>query len=162
MAKEIERKFLVRNDLWRKEFVSCASFRQAYIASGPDRSVRVRISGEDTAMLTIKIGRNNLVRDEYEYAIPVSDAQELVNAAEGIVIEKTRYKVPHGGFVWEVDVFHGVHEGLVVAEVEMQSEHDQPELPAWIGREVTSDRRYSNQMLATTPPRDEVYRALAR
>lgn len=148
MAKEIERKFLVRDDSWRSLPVSQKSFRQAYILSGPDRSVRVRIVNEEHARLTIKIGTGKLVRDEYEYEIPVADALELAEAAEGIVIEKTRYDIPHAGFVWEVDVFGGPLAGLVIAEVEMSSEDDRPDLPPWLGEEVTSDRRYSNQMLA--------------
>jgi CYTH domain-containing protein len=114
-----------------------------------DRSVRIRILDEKTARLTMKIGRSTLTRDEFEYEIPVSDAEELLENAIGIVIEKTRYRVPYEGFVWEVDVFGGAHRGLVIAEVEMQAETDNPPLPAWLGREVTGDFRYSNQALAT-------------
>jgi CYTH domain-containing protein len=97
----------------------------------------------------MKIGRGTLTRDEFEYEIPVADAEELLENAIGIVIEKTRYRVPYEGFVWEVDVFAGAHRGLVIAEVEMQAETDNPPLPAWLGREVTGDFRYSNQALAT-------------
>jgi CYTH domain-containing protein len=90
-----------------------------------------------------------MTRDEFEYDIPVEDAEELLRTAIGIIIEKTRYRVPHEGFVWGIDVFAGDHRGLVIAEVEMQAETDEPKLPSWIGREVTGDFRYSNQALAT-------------
>lgn len=160
MAKEIERKFLVRNEDWRRETTSQTPFRQAYIASLDDRSVRVRIKGEDDATLTIKVGASALVRDEYEYSIPVEDAVELLGSAPGVVIEKTRYTVDHAGFVWEVDVFEGIYRGLVVAEVELNNETDQPTLPDWIGAEVTGDRRYSNQYLATEDLSREICHAL--
>ncbi|XUY26364.1 CYTH domain-containing protein [Agrobacterium sp. rho-8.1] len=149
MAKEIERKFLVADESWREEIVTRTRFRQGYIVSLDDRSVRVRIKGDDAATLTIKVGTNSLVRDEYEYDIPVADAEELLNSAPGFIIEKIRYTVEHEGFVWEVDVFDGLYRGLVVAEVELSAETDQPALPAWIGEEVTGDHRYSNQHLAT-------------
>ncbi|EJJ29149.1 CYTH domain-containing protein [Rhizobium sp. CF142] len=149
MAKEIERKFLVRGETWRSAVESKSVLKQGYVASMEDRSVRIRILDEKTARLTMKIGRGTLTRDEFEYDIPVSDAEELLENAIGIVIEKTRYRVPYEGFVWEVDVFAGAHRGLVIAEVEMQAETDNPPLPAWLGREVTGDFRYSNQALAT-------------
>ncbi|MBB3446164.1 CYTH domain-containing protein [Sinorhizobium sp. B11] len=149
MAKEIERKFLVRGEAWRSAVESKSVLKQGYVASMDDRSVRIRILDEKTARLTMKIGRSTLTRDEFEYEIPVSDAEELLENAIGIVIEKTRYRVPYEGFVWEVDVFGGAHRGLVIAEVEMQAETDNPPLPAWLGREVTGDFRYSNQALAT-------------
>lgn len=149
MAKEIERKFLVRGDAWRSDVETKSVLKQGYIASMDDRSVRVRILDGKLARLTIKIGRSAITRDEFEYEIPVADAEELLQTAIGIIIEKTRHRVPHEGFVWEVDVFTGAYRGLVIAEVEMQAETDQPKLPSWIGREVTGDFRYSNQALAT-------------
>jgi CYTH domain-containing protein len=149
MAKEIERKFLVRSDGWRSGAETKSVLRQGYIASMDDRSVRVRIIDKKSARLTTKIGRSKMTRDEFEYEIPVTDAEELLDAAIGIVIEKTRYRVPYEGYVWEVDVFAGQHRGLVIAEVEMGSEAERPALPAWLGREVTGDFRYSNQALAT-------------
>ncbi len=154
MAKEIERKFLVVNDHWRSLVSEIISLRQAYIASMPDRSVRVRLANEDTATITIKIGRA-MTRDEFEYSIPVADAEELIDAAIGLVIQKTRHKVPFKGFVWEVDVFAGAHEGLVIAEVEMGDESDDPALPDWLGQEVTGEYRYSNQALATQYGHDD-------
>ncbi|WP_028746773.1 CYTH domain-containing protein [Rhizobium mesoamericanum] len=154
MAKEIERKFLVRNDGWRSAAETKSVLKQGYIASMDDRSVRVRVLDNTTARLTIKIGRSTMTREEFEYDIPVADAQQLLDDAIGIVIEKTRYRVPHEGYMWEVDVFAGQHRGLVIAEVEMRSESDKPALPAWLGREVTGDFRYSNQALATEFERD--------
>lgn len=148
MAKEIERKFLVRNDRWRDLVSEKLMLRQAYVAAMPDRSVRVRLTDETNATLTMKIGRS-MTRDEFEYDIPVGDAHELLDNAIGLVIEKTRFKVPYKGFVWEVDVFRGAHRGLVIAEVELKSETDNPELPDWVGREVTGEYRFSNQALAT-------------
>lgn len=149
MAKEIERKFLVRNDGWKAEATSSSRFLQAYIAGGDDRSVRVRISDGEKAKLTIKVGRELLSRDEFEYDIPLQDAQDLARAALGTVLEKTRYKIDHEGYVWEVDVYDGAYEGLVVAEVEMEHEEAVPALPDWVGGEVTGDRRYSNHVMAT-------------
>ncbi|NKN35427.1 CYTH domain-containing protein [Agrobacterium sp. a22-2] len=148
MAKEIERKFLVLNDDWRPLATSSTPMRQAYIASMDDRSVRVRTRNGTSAMLTIKIGQSQLVRDEFEYPIPLTDAEELMTMAIGRVIEKTRHTVENGGFIWEVDVFEGAYQGLVIAEVEMRSETDDPARPAWLGAEITGDRRYSNQSLA--------------
>ncbi|KRA69312.1 CYTH domain-containing protein [Agrobacterium genomosp. 3] len=148
MAKEIERKFLVAGGEWRDEVTHSMAFRQAYVASLENRSVRVRIVNGRDATLTIKIGASALVRDEYEYSIPLQDAEELMASAPGVVIEKTRHTVDHGGFTWEIDVFEGRYQGLVVAEVEMNDENASPDLPPWLGKEVTGDRRFSNQSLA--------------
>jgi CYTH domain-containing protein len=149
MAKEIERKFLVETEGWRSEVASSAKLLQAYVAGGEDRSVRVRIFDGKTARLTIKIGRELLSRDEFEYDIPLQDAQDMAGAAIGVVLEKTRYKVEHGGYTWEIDVYDGAYQGLVVAEVEMEHEGAEPDRPAWLGREITGDRRYSNLVMAT-------------
>tara|TARA_R110002020_G_scaffold5989_10_gene24945 strand:- start:157 stop:651 length:495 start_codon:yes stop_codon:yes gene_type:complete len=150
MAKEIERKFLVEGDGWRDEVASSSDFIQAYVVTMDDRSLRVRLMDEERATLTLKIGTDMISRDEFEYAIPVADAREMIAAAVGIVLEKTRYNVDHEGFTWEIDVYHGTYAGLVVAEVEMEDEEQDPALPAWVGEEVTGDRRYSNQMMAAT------------
>jgi CYTH domain-containing protein len=147
MAKEIERKFLVRGDGWRSFVSRTRLLRQAYIASMDDRSVRVRLENGHIATLTVKIGRT-MTRDEFEYAIPTSDAEELLGTAIGVIIRKTRHVVPFKGFTWEVDVFEGAHAGLIIAEVEMDDESDKPELPDWVGEEVTGQYRYSNQALA--------------
>jgi adenylate cyclase len=148
MAKEIERKFLVASDGWRPDADAGSVFQQAYIVTMDDRSVRVRIADGITAQMTVKVGRSAVMRDEFEYEIPLADAEGMIDLAVGIVIEKTRYRVPFRGFVWEVDVYAGALEGLVIAEVEMASEDDSPDLPDWIGREVTGERRFSNQYLA--------------
>lgn len=149
MAKEIERKFKVSGNGWRSEASSSSDFLQAYIASGEDRSVRVRIMDCARAKLTIKIGRQLLARDEFEYEIPLADAQEMSKTALGIVLEKTRYRVEHNGYVWEVDVYAGTYAGLIVAEVEIEHEDANPDIPEWIGEEITGDRRYSNVVMAT-------------
>ncbi len=149
MAKEIERKFLVANDDWRALATSATPMRQAYVVLMHDRSVRVRTKNGTSAQLTIKIGQSSLVRDEFEYPISLDDAEEMIALAVGNVIEKVRYTVEHHGFVWEIDVYEGAYQGLVIAEVELRNESDAPSLPHWIGREVTGDRRYSNQALAT-------------
>jgi CYTH domain-containing protein len=148
MAKEIERKFLVKDDGWRAEVTSSSDFIQAYIVTMDDRSLRVRLMDDERASMTLKIGRRLISRDEFEYTIPVADAKELISNALGLVLQKTRYEVEHEGFVWEIDVYAGVYVGLVVAEVEMDDEEQDPALPSWIGKEVTGDPRYSNQMMA--------------
>ncbi|MDO1581909.1 CYTH domain-containing protein [Rhizobium oryzicola] len=149
MPKEIERKFLVQSQDWRSQVASSFQFVQGYVAIGEDRSVRVRLIDGQSARLTIKIGRNLLARDEYEYDIPIEHGEDLIRAAIGNVIEKTRYRVPYEGFTWEVDVFQGFYHGLVVAEVELESEDQSPAIPQWIGKEVTGDWRYSNMVMAT-------------
>ena len=148
MAKEIERKFLVSSGNWRDDADAGMDLRQAYVVTMEDRSARVRILAGERAKLTIKIGKSAVVRDEFEYDLPLADGLELLTQAVGLVIEKTRYRVPVSDFLWEIDVYRGELSGLVVAEVEMASVDDHPALPAWIGREVTGDRRYSNQYLA--------------
>src|SRR5690606_12968396 len=100
------------------------------------------------ARITLKVGHAALVRDEYEFDIDRDEAEDMLRHAVGKVIEKVRYKVPHEGHVWEVDVYDGAHRGLVIAEVELSSIHDEPELPNWVGREVTGESRYSNQSMA--------------
>ncbi|MFN7101814.1 MAG: CYTH domain-containing protein [Pseudorhizobium sp.] len=161
MAKEIERKFLVKDDGWRAEATSASDFLQAYIATMDDRSLRVRLMDGERATLTLKIGTGMISRDEFEYPIPVADAREMIAAALGIVLEKTRYNVDHEGFTWEVDVYNGTYAGLVVAEVEMEDEGQTPALPAWIGQEVTGDRRYSNQVMASEDLSSELCHAIS-
>ncbi|MDE1157674.1 MAG: CYTH domain-containing protein [Neorhizobium sp.] len=156
MATEIERKFLVKSDAWRSAANSSSRFLQAYIASAGDRSVRVRIMDEMKAKLTIKIGKQLFARAEYEYDIPLADAEELARSAIGVVLEKTRFNIPYQGYVWEVDVYAGRYEGLVVAEVELEDEKAMPALPDWIGREVTGDRRYSNVVMAANDLSEEL------
>ena len=125
---------------------------QGYICSDPDRTVRVRVRG-DKGFLTIK-GRSSLdglSRYEWEKEIPVSEALELMNLCVSGVIDKTRYLVPYGGHTYEVDVFHGANEGLVLAEIELADEQEMFEKPSWLGEEVTGDVRYYNSMLSLHP-----------
>lgn len=149
MAREIERKFLVRGDDWRSG--QSALYRQGYLNTDKHRTVRVRVTG-DSAFLTIKGITTGATRQEFEYPIPVRDADEMLNGlCEKPLIEKRRYRVPHDNLTWEVDEFLGENEGLVVAEVELASEDQAFEKPDWIGEEVTSDPRYYNANLVQRP-----------
>jgi CYTH domain-containing protein len=148
MALEIERKFLVEGDDWRQSNGGSRHILQAYVALDGDTSVRVRIYDGRHARLTVKFGLSAITRDEFEYPIPLADAEQMVNAAKGRLVEKTRHTITSDGFVWEVDAYEGALAGLVIAEVEMQSENDEPVLPDWVGREVTGDSTWSNAMLA--------------
>ncbi|AJR26393.1 CYTH domain-containing protein [Sphingobium fuliginis] len=148
MAVEIERKFLVVSDEWRAMADAGRDLRQGYVAHGGHASVRVRLSA-DGAWLTVKSARAGLVRDEFEYAIPAADAEDMLDRlCVDTLIRKTRYRVPHDGKVWEVDVFAGAAEGLVLAEVEMRSIDERFDLPDWVGDEVTSDPRFRNSAIA--------------
>jgi CYTH domain-containing protein len=160
MAREIERKYLVKDESWRSAVSSSSAFLQAYIASGKDRSVRVRIMDGERAQLTIKVGRDLFAREEFEYDIPLTDAEEMSRQALGVVLEKTRYKVPFDGHIWEVDVYGGIYTGLTVVEVEMADEKVRPALPDWVGQEVTGDRRYSNAVMATQDLSEELVHGL--
>ena len=148
MPKEIERKFLVKDGRWRETAGQGVKLIQAYVAVMDDRNVRVRLYEDGRAKLTMKAGRAGLSRDEVEFAVPAEEARELLDLAIGNRIEKVRYEIPHAGFVWEIDVYEGALAGLTVAEVELNSEDDQPAIPAWVGRELTGDQAYSNQSLA--------------
>ncbi|APG26762.1 adenylate cyclase [Syntrophotalea acetylenivorans] len=150
MAIEIERKYLVRSDKWRKEAVGTA-YRQGYLTVDPERTVRVRIAG-DKGFLTIKGKTEGISRSEFEYSIPLAEATQLLDTlCLRPLIEKVRYKVNYSQHLWEIDVFAGVNEGLVLAEVELESSDDQVELPPWAGKEVTSDPRYYNASLSKFP-----------
>ena len=151
MAAEIERKFLVRDDTWRVSVATTEPMRQGYLASSPECNVRIRLAG-DRAWLTIKGRTVGATRPEYEYAIPPAEAAELLERlCLRPQIEKTRHRVPYAGHCFEVDVFHGANEGLVLCEVELGSEGEVVELPPWLGREVTGDPRYFNARLALRP-----------
>jgi CYTH domain-containing protein len=157
MAREIERKFLVRDRRFEAG-ADATRYRQGYLSTEPERNVRVRTKGE-RAYLTVKgkadDGPAGLVRLEYEYEVPPADADEILDRlCHKPLIEKDRYRVEHGGLTWEVDVFHGDNEGLVVAEVELD-DPDQPfEKPPWVGEEVTGDPRYLNANLVRKPYRE--------
>jgi adenylate cyclase len=149
MALEIEKKFLLRDDRWREDVERSVAMRQAYLG-GDGVSVRVRFEG-DQARLNIKQMRIGPSRHEFEYTIPLADARRLMNMANGGGTEKTRHYVRIGDLVWEIDEFEGDNEGLIVAEIELQSE-DQPfEKPDWIDEEVTGEERYYNVALAQRP-----------
>ena len=151
MAIEIERKFLVAGD-FMPETVGSTRIVQGYICSQPGRTVRVRVRGEK-GFLTVKgaSDEKGLSRQEFEWQIPLADAERLMTLCELGVIEKERYLVPHGGHTWEVDVFHGANEGLMLAEIELSSEDEPFERPSWLGKEVTGDRRYYNSTLTKQP-----------
>lgn len=151
MPLEIERKFLVDGDGWRAGVTRARHLRQAYLTKNRRISIRVRIDGETHASLTIKSAGAGIERHEYEYVIPVADALDLLEQREGSVIVKTRHIVPFGGLEWEIDVFEGDNAGLIVAEVELADAGHRIVRPAWLGREITDDRRYYNADLSKHP-----------
>ena len=148
MGIEIERKFLVVGDAWRA--APAVPYAQGYLNRDKQRTVRVRVV-RDEAWLTIKGASVGATRAEFEYPIPVADAEQLLALCDGPVIRKTRRVVEHAGARWEVDEFEGDNAGLVVAEIELPSEDAPFERPAWLGAEVTHDPRYFNSSLATAP-----------
>jgi adenylate cyclase len=151
MAKEIERKFLVRGDGWRAGARPGVPFVQGYLSTdGSGATVRVRVAG-DRAFLTVKGRAKGLTRDELEYEVPVADARDMLGMCGVRVVEKTRYVVPHEGHDWEVDVFEGANAPLVMAEIELGREDEPFARPPWAGDEVTEDGRYANACLATQP-----------
>lgn len=151
MANEIERKFLVSGDFKSHSFKSTRII-QGYLSSVPERTVRVRLKGEK-GFITIKgIGSaSGATRYEWEKEIPVEEIKELLLLCEPGVIDKTRFLVKAGEHTFEVDEFYGENEGLVVAEVELSSEDESFEKPAWLGKEVTGDVKYYNSMLMKNP-----------
>ncbi len=151
MGTEIERKFLVEGDQWRAAATRGIAYRQGYLSLDLQRSVRVRIA-DDKAWLNIKGKISALSRYEYEYAMPVADAREVLDRlCVKPVIEKVRYRLTHAGLTWEVDVFGGDNAGLVVAEIELDSETQHFERPHWLGQEVSHDARYLNINLVRAP-----------
>ncbi len=152
MAHEIERKFLVRSDAYRAQGTA-ERYRQGYVRTGGPATVRVRIAGA-RGYLTLKGPTQGLTRAEFEYPIPLADAEALLDTlCERPQIEKLRWRVPAGRHTWEVDEFLGDNAGLVVAEIELGAEDEPFDRPAWLGEEVTSDPRYRNAALAQRPYR---------
>lgn len=152
MGQEIERKFLVEGDAWRA-LAEGTRYRQGYLSTVKERTVRVRTIG-DKAYLTIKGITQGIARAEFEYEIPLADANALLDdLCERPLIEKDRYKILHGGLTWEVDEFFGENAGLVLAEVELEAEDQVVELPDWVGQEVSDDPRYYNANLIASPYR---------
>jgi adenylate cyclase len=152
---EIERKFLVKTDQFKTEAFAQNKIAQGYLSSLPERTVRVRIKGKK-GFLTIKgIGHHGgMSRFEWENEIPVDEAQELLKLCEKGKIEKTRFEIKYGNHIYEVDEFYGENEGLVMAEIELNSETETFQKPDWLGEEVTNDERYYNSYLSKNPFKD--------
>ncbi|MEL7585706.1 MAG: CYTH domain-containing protein [Prolixibacteraceae bacterium] len=149
MPFEIERKFLVKKDLVPLG-KSSKRIVQVYLSTDPDRTVRVRLAG-DQAWLTIKGSARGIVRHEFEYPVPAADARQLINLAVSAPVEKVRREIHANGKKWEVDFFEGANEGLVLAEIELSTEDEVFTLPDWVEEEVTGDKRYHNSQLSVHP-----------
>jgi adenylate cyclase len=152
---EIERKFLVKNHSFKTTAISQHRIAQGYLSSVAERTVRVRIKG-DKGYLTVKgiTNKTGMSRFEWEKEIPIGEAKSLLLLCEKGTIDKTRYEVKVGKHIYEVDEFYGDNEGLIIAEIELQSEGEAFEKPSWLGQEVTNDKRYYNSNLSTNPYTD--------
>ena len=151
MATEIERKYLLLSDEWKKLAREHICIQQGYFGSAGKASIRVRISGNE-ANINIKSATLDIVRTEFEIPIPLEDAKEMIEfLCQQPVIKKTRYLVPFGSHLWEIDEFEGDNEGLIVAEIELSSVDEVFEKPAWLGEEVSNDKRYYNVCLVNNP-----------
>lgn len=151
MAIEIEHKFLLTNEMWRQQIYDSIQYRQGYLSSQPNSSIRVRISN-DHAWLNIKSATIGTQRYEYEYEIPLPDANEILNKlCRKPLIEKTRHLIKTAQHTWEIDEFSGSNQGLIIAEIELSAPGEIFEKPAWLGVEVTNDLRYYNNNLAIHP-----------
>jgi CYTH domain-containing protein len=151
MAVEIERKFLVDKKNWEKVVKPMGSYyKQGYILTEPEKTIRIRINA-DEAFLTIKGKTENFSRSEFEFSIPLKDAEEMLKIFAGNVIEKVRYKIKYEGKLWEVDVFREDNYGLILAEIELQNEDEEFTVPEWVLKEVTGDERYYNSYLSKHP-----------
>jgi adenylate cyclase len=155
MAEEIERTFLVDEDTWRPASRDAVAIRQGYFETADEVTVRIRTkrpvggAGDPRATLCIKGRPDGLTRPEFEYDIPLDDARELLSLfCAGRTVEKTRFHLDHEGRTWEIDLFKGEHDGLVLAEVELESESATFSRPDWLGSEVTDDPAYINEVLA--------------
>lgn len=150
MPTEIERKFLVVGDDWRT-LGKGTIYRQGYLTSSAERTIRIRIAG-DQAFITIKGASQGISRSEFEYPIPLEDAQEMLETlCDRPFIQKTRYKIEWNGLLWEIDEFEGENKGLIIAEVELKDTNQPLSLPPWIGEEVSHDPRYFNASLVKLP-----------
>ena len=150
MGIEIERKFLLTSDEW-KQGNTGVLYRQGYLCSTKEQTVRIRVAG-DKAFLTIKSATVGIRRMEFEYPLPVKDAEIMLDTiCKQPIIEKYRYTISYQGFIWEVDEFLGANRGLVVAEVELETENQYIIKPPWVGREVSGDYRYFNSALCRHP-----------
>ena len=153
MPLEIERKFLISNSVWKLKIDAETTIKQGYLSSNPERTVRIRIAGQK-GIITIKGKTVNTTRAEYEYEIPLADALNLMELCEKPLIEKTRYNVLENGNLWEVDIFDGENKGLIVAEIELESEDQEFILPNWVGKEVSHEAKYYNTSLIKYPFKD--------
>ena len=152
MSAEIERKFLVAGDGWR-DAAKGTQYRQGFLCTEPERTVRVRLAGS-RGSITVKGKTVGARRDEFEYEIPASDAEQMLDTlCKRPLIEKIRYTLPVGRHIWEIDVFEGDNAGLIVAEIELESEDEAFDKPDWAGDEVTDDPRYFNSNLVAQPYR---------
>ncbi len=147
--KEIERKFLIREKLFELPLTG-TQIKQGYLSTNPDRVIRVRIEG-NKGFLTIKGRLKGITRTELEYEIPVNEAKVLMKMCPDYIVVKVRYKIDYKGLLWEVDCFENENRGLILAEIELESEGQSFEKPLWVGEEVTFDMRYYNSWLAIHP-----------
>jgi adenylate cyclase len=147
MAIEIERRFRLASDAWRSSIARSSRIIQGYLAITEDSVIRVRVR-DTQGYVTIKSRDGGVARQEYEYEIPLADAQSLLKLCGRRILEKTRHNVDFAGYCWEIDEYSEPLEGLILAEVELQSESDDPPLPPWIGEEITHDGSFSNAALA--------------
>lgn len=150
MSVEIEHKFLVKNNNWKKGIKSFSRIAQGYLNSDPERTTRVRVKG-DKGFITIKGKNDGIARTEFEYEIPLKDAEQLLHLCEQPLIEKIRSEVQVGKHTWEVDEFFGNNEGLLVAEIELKSTLEEFDVPEWAGENVSNDKRYYNSSLIKNP-----------
>ncbi|MEB0263591.1 MULTISPECIES: CYTH domain-containing protein [unclassified Mucilaginibacter] len=151
MPTEIERKFLIDHAKWEKVIKPNGKlYKQGYILSEEKRTVRIRVT-DTVAYITLKGASTGISRSEYEYTIPVIEGNEILQNFATSYIEKIRYDINYAGHLWEVDVFRGVNNGLIVAEIELNSEDEQFEKPDWVGEEVSHDGRYTNASLSVNP-----------
>lgn len=153
MGVEPERKFLLKDDTWKQDVVSSMKIVQRYLCRDFERTVRVRIEDDSRGFITVKgkAPSGSINTPEFEYSIPLQDAQEQMKLCLPGVIEKTRYHVPFAGKTWEIDIFEGENKGLVMAEIELAHGNEAFEKPAWAGQEVTFDPSYKNTSLTTCP-----------
>jgi CYTH domain-containing protein len=152
MATEIERKFRVVGDAWRRQAGPGKRYRQGYLSTEPERTVRVRTVDDTQGFVTVKGKTVGTRRSEFEFAIPYDDAEDMLDTlCLRPLIEKTRYRIAHAGLVWEVDEFTGDNDGLIVAEVELTDENQHIDMPDWVGKDVSDDSRYYNANLVACP-----------
>jgi len=150
MGNEIERKFLLKNNDWKNFVVNGSIIKQGYLYSSKESTTRVRIYG-NKAYLTIKGQTKGVSRVEFEYEIPLTEANEIFNLCQNPLIEKTRYIIEQGNLKWEIDVFEGENKGLVIAEIELESESQYFYKPEWLGMEVSHENKYYNSFLVENP-----------